>query len=464
MIPDSAIQYWSEIMEDHDFPTQREARNEVFRLLERFNRQSFLSIEGKVTAPDSREFANEIPLYEEGSCWKVGRPLTEYLSNMTSDFSDGTGGEPSTCGSHPGESDPTGLPDYKFLERLKKRKEKLKALIQRRDPDGIEQHIGESFTGYHSSPYSFGKFDTRKEGAHFGTHEQASNLNKPGKKAPKAYELNIQNPLRMPDIGGWNHFSNLHANLHRMDIITDQEASEAWEAWNQSDDAGWEALKQILLKKGYDGIVYENEQEGEGDSYIAFWANQIKPVRKVQEQRLSNEEMSILKTQTKKRRRRLPEAEDEIDPEDAQLAPTPDYSSLTEQSLGWALTLGNEKEITDRARKLNLRLGPLRWMRINEDYIEAERNIERFFNNKLFQMRNEGHSDDYLVGSAWVIPKESPDLWRMVSSVPERTPINLLEYSTAIGLTRELAFQGVHDFSARLFVPVIYFFDIKDYR
>lgn len=68
--------------------------------------------------------------------------LEEYLSNATSDFSDGTNGDPSAPGRANGDTGTTvGVPDYKYNERLKNRHEKLLALRQRRDPDGIEKPL-----------------------------------------------------------------------------------------------------------------------------------------------------------------------------------------------------------------------------------------------------------------------------------------------------------------------------------
>lgn len=62
--------------------------------------------------------------------------LEEYLSNCTSDFSDGTNGEPSAPGrAVADQGTAVGVPDYKYNDRLKKRREKLAALMQRRDPD-----------------------------------------------------------------------------------------------------------------------------------------------------------------------------------------------------------------------------------------------------------------------------------------------------------------------------------------
>lgn len=132
---------------------------------------------------------------------------------------------------------------------------------------------------YHASPDKFRNFDTSKEGAHFGTYEQASNVRKHGLRKPKAFVLDIKNPLRLTDIGVWNRFNNFHYALVMGDHITPEQAESTWQAWQTSDDKGWEAIKIALLANGYDGIVYQNEQEGPGDSYIAFWQHQIKNAR-----------------------------------------------------------------------------------------------------------------------------------------------------------------------------------------
>ena len=247
----------------------------------------------KSCAPRVKTWTNEFKR-------KLG--LQEYLT-MTPDFSDGTNGEPTAYPPSSGDAGTAvGLPDYKYLERKKRRHEKLRALLQRRNPGG-PTGVQESIVAYHASPYRFKTFDTRKEGAHFGTKEQAYNLRKAGKREPKAYYLDIENPLRMRDIGVWNNFNNLHGALSIEGLITDEQAEAAWAAWLRSDDEGWETLKQALKLNGYDGIVYQNEQEGEGDSYIALWPDQIRPADNLREQRLSAEEMAILKKQTRPRRR-----------------------------------------------------------------------------------------------------------------------------------------------------------------
>ena len=147
------------------------------------------------------------------------------------------------------------------------------------DPDNASKVVdenGKPLVVYHSSPDKFNVFDTSKDGAHFGTLEQARNLKKTGKKKPESYYLSIHNPLRMNDVGVWNDFNGLFSRLYNDDIITSEESDYIWSEWQYTDARGWQAIKDTLNKKGYDGIIYQNEVEGKGDSYIAFKPTQIK--------------------------------------------------------------------------------------------------------------------------------------------------------------------------------------------
>lgn len=157
----------------------------------------------------------------------------------------------------------------------------------------VIDYTGAPLVVWHASPEEFTIFNTNREGAHFGTREQAENRlhqiaaylfsgrgwKKKLDKLVRPFFLSIQNPLRMPDIGVWSEFSNLHASLARQDIITMKEADEIWAEWQKTDDLGWAKLKDILRRKGFDGIVYENELEGNDDSWIAFEASQIKSTK-----------------------------------------------------------------------------------------------------------------------------------------------------------------------------------------
>lgn len=135
---------------------------------------------------------------------------------------------------------------------------------------------------YHgTTAKAFNIFNTDNEGAHFGTRAQAEsrsdrNGGRGGRRKAIAAYLKIENPLRLPDLGVWGNFDNVRSYLSVNNIITDAEADSTWNAWQQSDKAGWDALKAALAAHGYDGIVYENEVEGRGDSYIALRPTQIK--------------------------------------------------------------------------------------------------------------------------------------------------------------------------------------------
>lgn len=263
--------------------------------------------------------------------------LREYLSNNTSDFSDGTNGEPTGYTPSGGDAGTAvGLPDYKYLERKKRRHEKLRALQQRRDPDGVSA-----------------------------------------------------NPV---DIS----------------------------------------------------------------------------IRSALGERLSAEEMAILKSQTKRRPRRryrLREDDEEDAVKDVALEPAPTYTDVAGKSFGWALNLGSEREITQRSYRYGPRLGKARWNQISDDYGRVERNVLAALNKEAeHRFTDEGHSDDDLVGSGWIIPMNAPELWRIITSVPEHQYVDLLAVGYLIGITPEEVYARTSILSRRLLKPMLMFFDIKDYK
>jgi Family of unknown function (DUF6302)/ADP-Ribosyltransferase in polyvalent proteins len=247
--------------------------------------------------------------------------IVEYLSNCTSDFSDGTNGEPSAPAPFStGDQTRAGLPDYKTIDRIRKKRDKKLAKPVTEDQNNFKgwfkdskvvDSAGRPMVVYHSSPARFTVFDTSK-GAHFGTAEQAENLKKTGEKETRTFYLSIQNPLRLPDLGVWHNFNNVHANLFRHEIITREEADTIWEAWQQSDGAGWAMLKRTLIQKSYDGVVYANEQEGPGDSYIIFWPEQAKSADKNNGEFSSNSpSVYEAEDRSRPRKRSIKEAEEQ---------------------------------------------------------------------------------------------------------------------------------------------------------
>lgn len=123
-----------------------------------------------------------------------------------------------------------------------------------------------------------GKIYGGEVGSHFGPENQANarldqtrNRGVTDGEAVYPVYLNIRNPLRVEDRGGFSH-SNIIMQMKEQGIL---------------DYAEWESLalggpydaRDVLESKGYDGLVYSNKVEGQGeDTYVAFDPAQIKSV------------------------------------------------------------------------------------------------------------------------------------------------------------------------------------------
>lgn len=125
---------------------------------------------------------------------------------------------------------------------------------------------------YHSTDQQFSVFKTDGLGFHVGTKGQARDIG--GSRMIKAY-ASLQNPLRMPDMGErWDSAVRMTDALLDQGTLTDEEGSAIM---SQPRESQLQALKSLLISKGHDGIVYENEHEGRGgDSYLLFHPHQIK--------------------------------------------------------------------------------------------------------------------------------------------------------------------------------------------
>lgn len=136
---------------------------------------------------------------------------------------------------------------------------------------------------YHATSSDFDSFDTSKGdlGAHFGTLDQANHVaqNRLGNvSAVMPVWLNLCNPLRLKDVGSF-HADGIARQLEAKGLLPRGEGKRI----EKEIDANWRLrskydpiVRQIIKDAGYDGVVYKNTQEGDGDSYIAFEANQIK--------------------------------------------------------------------------------------------------------------------------------------------------------------------------------------------
>lgn len=124
---------------------------------------------------------------------------------------------------------------------------------------------------YHGTQADFEHFSMDEAahfGLHFGTLEQARN--KAGRTGRVlAVDLHALRPLRLPDLGTWS-FEILARELDgRGRAILD--AADYERCWKHRDPDA--ALRATLLRHGYDTIVYANEVEGGGDSWIALSAD-----------------------------------------------------------------------------------------------------------------------------------------------------------------------------------------------
>jgi hypothetical protein len=137
---------------------------------------------------------------------------------------------------------------------------------------------------YHRTAKDFSAFDTERGdlGSHFGTAEQAEALldghMRDGELTVPVY-LSLKNPLRLSDKGGF-HADAVAPQLKRMGLIDASTCKRLAAIGDRGTVVERRAanaeIKSILLREGYDGVVYKNTTEGRGDSYIAFAPEQIK--------------------------------------------------------------------------------------------------------------------------------------------------------------------------------------------
>lgn len=155
-------------------------------------------------------------------------------------------------------------------------------LSNRLEGTSITDERGNPVAVYHSTPnMDFTEFAEGDIGFHFGNENQAENrLKEKGDKGRfiKSY-LNIKRPVEFKyDLPDWNA-SATAIHLWNDGIISFDEYLQVHKLYIEDkgdyNSKSSNKLREILAEKGYDGIVYENEIEGEGKSYIAFYPEQV---------------------------------------------------------------------------------------------------------------------------------------------------------------------------------------------
>ena len=126
--------------------------------------------------------------------------------------------------------------------------------------------LSSNITVYHGTTSDFSNFSssyTRSQmGIHFGTLSQAKAVVKEAYENAEPFriieaKINISNPLLLNDLGSW--YGENVVKMVNKKIGTNLHPSS-------SDDT----IRNAIKKKGYDSVVYENQFEGDGLSYIVF--------------------------------------------------------------------------------------------------------------------------------------------------------------------------------------------------
>ena len=132
---------------------------------------------------------------------------------------------------------------------------------------------GKPLVVYHGTNADFEKFEIGDIGYHFGNIEQATERMTDftdGNPHIMTGYLKMENPLDIvSDVGDWLDVDTVKEYLHEYEVLSDEEFKKV-NTLSQ--------ITSILQNKGYDGIIYENQFEGKGKSYIVFNSSQFKSV------------------------------------------------------------------------------------------------------------------------------------------------------------------------------------------
>lgn len=148
---------------------------------------------------------------------------------------------------------------------------------RQRASDPLERAAPVAILAYHGTDAEFEEFGyTLDIGYHFGPIETAERRllmvgdgEWPEGANVRPVLLDIRRPLRLPDLHDWNPRAVANALVDAG--VVDPDEAEATDIIDQEAVAAW------LERAGYDGIVYANQTELGGESWIALYPQQIRP-------------------------------------------------------------------------------------------------------------------------------------------------------------------------------------------
>lgn len=153
------------------------------------------------------------------------------------------------------------------------------------DSQVVDGH-GQPLVLYHGSLNDFHAF---LPGSHFGDieaantrlaniHAEPSGLPRMRSHSGAVYPvyLRVENPLRIVDDAGLADGYDLRDAARDAGALTPDEYKAISDA--MSPGSVRVRLFNVLAKKGYDGLVYQNTVEGAADSWVPFTASQVKSV------------------------------------------------------------------------------------------------------------------------------------------------------------------------------------------
>jgi len=137
----------------------------------------------------------------------------------------------------------------------------------------VDEH-GKPMIMYHGTRGDFTKFF---QGSHFGSSKAANNRLRytrgmTGNEKIMPVYLKITNPYRVEDLDSADEASLFNSYLKKMKIGDDKNLPKI-----NIDLARREGMYKAMQKAGYDGLVYSNRFEDNGnDSWVVFNTNQVK--------------------------------------------------------------------------------------------------------------------------------------------------------------------------------------------